>query len=81
MFFQKTARRKSVNFEEPLQVEEFVLESISSDEEQPKPQKSLNQKERIILVPVNGQSDHQQMIDDQRLFEEMVKGIKGLPIN
>ena len=33
MFFQKTARRKSVNFEEPLQVEEFVLESISSDEE------------------------------------------------
>ena len=68
--FQKIFEIREVKFEE------LQLESISSDEDVAPMSQShaLNQKERMILVPVNKKV---QELEDQELFENMIKSIKA----
>ena len=85
MFFTK---RSLADFDQnEAKMDDLVLESLSSDDEENPVAKikpnTLNQKDRIILVPLKPSenvklSEEQiKMIKDQELFEQMVKCINN----
>jgi hypothetical protein len=67
------------------QANDLVLESLSSSDGEDQPQTKaparLNQKERMILVPMDAKQavlteQQKQMLEDQKVFEQMVECIK-----
>ena len=67
-------------------MQQLILESMSSSEDEhtnAHNRAKLNNKERIILVPVgkgHQVSDHnKQMLEDQEIFQHMINTIKGEP--
>ena len=59
-------------------MQDMVLESISSDDEEEiggGRSEALNQRERIVLIPVGAKATRE--MEDQDLFEGMVSQLKG----
>jgi hypothetical protein len=79
LLFMKTPRATELQIKE-VQFEDLIMESFSSDEDEPSSKSlPLNHKEKIILVPLK-QTDldekARQHLEDERLFQNMISSIK-----